>query len=144
HMAQRDERWRLWIIAIGSLLSVGVGAASVMVSGIVPFMVLTATFAGLAIFWFGSASALSQSLVEVRMRSTVGGIFFLLSNMVGYGIGPVIVGSLSDWFQPEFGDQSLRYAMFAMVFMNCASALAFFAAARPLKPDLERAAAADA
>ncbi|MDF7776443.1 MFS transporter [Sphingomonas sp. AOB5] len=144
HMAQRDERWRVWIIAIGAVVSVGVGAVSVMVGDITSFIVLTATFAGLAIFWFGSASSLSQSLVEIRMRSTVGGIFFLLSNMVGYGLGPVIVGFLSDYYQPSFGEESLRYAMFTMVFCNCLSALAFYMAGRSLRKDLDTAAAADA
>jgi predicted MFS family arabinose efflux permease len=142
-MAQRDERWRLWIIAIGALCSVAVGATSVLVEDIRLFIVLTAAFAGLSIFWFGSASSLSQSLVEVRMRSTVGGIFFLLSNMVGYGLGPVIVGALSDMLQPSFGEQSLRYAMFGMVFVNCTAALAFYLASRTLRGDLTRAADAD-
>ena len=41
-------------------------------------------------------------------------IVMLLVNLIGMGIGPQIVGLLSDQLMPALGNDSLRYAMLVM------------------------------
>ena len=51
-----------------------------------------------------------QSLVNERMRSVALALIFLLTYLIGYGLGPIAVGVLSDLLVPSFGQESLRYA----------------------------------
>jgi predicted MFS family arabinose efflux permease len=54
---------------------------------------------------------LLQRLVAAEVRATVMAVVMLLANLIGMGVGPQIVGSLSDHLLPVFGEDSLRYAM---------------------------------
>jgi hypothetical protein len=50
---------------------------------------------------------------------------YLLINGVGYGFGPVIIGSLSDILRQHFHDDSLRYALLITLPIYAAAALAY-------------------
>lgn len=52
-----------------------------------------------------------QSLTSERMRSTALALIFLLANLIGAGLGPIVVGISSDLLTPSFGQESLRYAL---------------------------------
>lgn len=62
----------------------------------------------------GPLFALIQTLVPSGMRATAIAFIFLVSNLVGMGMGPVAVGMLSDVLKPLLGEESLRYALLAM------------------------------
>lgn len=143
-LGARDERRRVWVVAIGALAAMTVGAASILTDSPFWALVFVAIFAGVALFWFSIIAALTQALVEVRMRSTLAGLLFLLSNVIGYGLGPILIGMASDAIEPEFGPDSLRYAMLAVLMLNAWSALHFFLAGRSLRADMAKASAADA
>ena len=55
-----------------------------------------------------------QSLVNDRMRSVALALIFLLANLIGFGLGPLVAGVLSDLLAPTFGQESLRYALLAL------------------------------
>ena len=63
-----------------------------------------------------------QSLVEVRMRAVAVAFISLLSNLIGMGFGPIVVGLLSDMLEPIVGQESLRYALLLLipVYLWCA------------------------
>jgi hypothetical protein len=52
------------------------------------------------------------------------------------GIGPQLVGILSDLSQPMFGKDSLRYAMLVMSLLAFWSAFHFWRVSRTVKDDL--------
>jgi len=52
-----------------------------------------------------------QSLVEERMRAVALAFIFMLSGLIGMGIGPVAIGVISDALSPSLGQESLRYAL---------------------------------
>jgi len=62
----------------------------------------------------GPILAIVQTLVPSRMHATSIAIIYLCSNLVGMGLGPLVLGALSDALQPHFGGQSLRYALTAL------------------------------
>lgn len=61
--------------------------------------------------YLGPSFALLQGLAPVKLRATWAAITLLSINLIGLGIGPYLVGQLSDLLQPRFGADSLRYAM---------------------------------
>jgi MFS family permease len=64
--------------------------------------------------FLGPTYALMQRLVSNEMRATTMAVVMLLTNVIGFGIGPQIVGLLSDALAPVAGQDSLRYAMIVM------------------------------
>jgi MFS family permease len=68
------------------------------------------------------AYAAIQSLVEDRMRAVAMAFIFMLSNLIGLGLGPLAVGMVSDALATNFGDESLRYALllFSPGYLWCA------------------------
>lgn len=138
HLGARDERYRAWLIAAASLATTAIGAWSVLTPSPTAALVSVVVFAAAVVFWFPTVAALAQGLVEPRMRSTVAGLLFLLSNLIGYGIGPLAVGALSDALAPTFGAHALRYAMLAALALTVWAAVHFFLAGRKLREDLER------
>ena len=132
-LAIRDERWRAWVPALGALACVPVTAALVLAQDWSTTLLLWAAYGVTAPIWSGPGYGLSLSLVEPRMRATQTAILFLLTNLVGFGLAPMIVGMLSDLLAPRFGGESLRYAMLAIGLVNLWAALHFALAGRGLK-----------
>ena len=55
-------------------------------------------------------SAISN-LSDDRMRSAALALVFLMSNLIGFGLGPIAAGVLSDLLAPIVGQESLRYTL---------------------------------
>jgi len=138
-LGARDDRYRTWLIAIGALAALAIGSWSILTTNPNAALAGVIIFAATIMFWFPTVAALSQSLVEVRMRSTIAGLLFLLSNLIGYGIGPLLVGSLSDALAPAFAGESLRIAMLCLLGLIGWGALHFFLASKDLRKNLSKA-----
>lgn len=138
-LAKRDERWRVWVPALGTLACVPITVALVLARDWPTTLILWAAYGLTAPIWSGPGYGLSVSLVVPRMRAVQTAILFLLTNLIGFGLAPMIVGVLSDQLAPQFGAQSLRYAMLAIGLVNLWAALHFVLAGRGLTQDLERA-----
>ena len=118
---------------------------------LVPFVILPFFVMGLmaenltaTILWFlvpafsgsyamGPTFAMVQTLSPVHMRAVSSAILMLCLNLIGMGLGPLLVGVLSDILGPQHGEDALRVALayFALVglwgsfhFWRCGQALA--------------------
>jgi MFS family permease len=52
-----------------------------------------------------------QTLSPVQMRAVSSAIMMLCLNLVGMGLGPLLVGLLSDLLTPYHGDDALSVAL---------------------------------
>lgn len=84
-----------------------------------------------------------QTVVPSTMRATALASLYLVSNLVGMGIGPFLVGALSDLLQPALGDGSLRYALLAMCPCYMLAAFYVWRASRMVMDDVARASEGD-
>lgn len=81
---------------------------------------LTACMAGALLMlalgptWMGPVYAGVQSEVPRHQRARAAALLILFINLVGLGVGPLLVGMLSDLFTPASGDGALGYALFAV------------------------------
>jgi MFS family permease len=65
--------------------------------------------------YLGPTFAMLQGLAPVRMRAMWAAITLLVINMIGLGLGPTLIGVLSDLLKPWAGAQeSLRWALLLM------------------------------
>jgi len=110
-ISTRDGRWYVWLPALGCLLSVPLYILSFMTSSAILATVLL-TLASICIFlYYTPSQVVLQNMAQPRMRATVAFVFFLVVGLVGVGLGPTLVGLLSDSFAAHLftlGDYSLR------------------------------------
>ena len=87
-------------------------------------------------FFFAPTFSILQRLVPDDMRATTLAIVMLLANLIGMGIGPQLVGILSDIMRPTLGDTSLRVALLLVSFVALWSAFHFWRASDAVADDL--------
>lgn len=87
-------------------------------------------------FFMGPTYALLQRLVPDNMRATALAVVLLLVNLIGMGLGPQIVGFLSDELAPSFGADALRIAMLSISAVALWSSYYFWRAGETIREDL--------
>jgi MFS transporter, Spinster family, sphingosine-1-phosphate transporter len=86
----------------------------------------------------GPLFATMQTLIPQRMRATAIAVNYLFANLIGLGIGPLVVGALSDALQPRLGQESLRYALLLLCPGYLWAAWHLWCSARSVTDDLKR------
>lgn len=81
------------------------------------------------------ALALVQNLTPPRSRATAAAVLMLMFNIVGLGFGPPFAGVVSDFLKPEYGDESLRWALMALMPFAAAAGFAQYRMTRTLEKD---------
>jgi len=92
-------------------------------------------------FFIGPCMALVLNLAPPQMRSTFTAWSVLVGNVFNLIVAPQFVGILSDWFGGAHGSDaaSLRLALLVLAPTGFWAAWHFFAAARTVAPDMQRA-----
>ncbi len=91
----------------------------------------------LSLVWLGPIIAAFQHLVTPNMRATASAIFLFVNNLIGIGLGNLLIGRISDALGAEFGDESLRYAILVGTVFYLIAATLFIVTAPRLKRDWE-------
>jgi MFS family permease len=86
----------------------------------------------LALAWLGPTLSAIQHLVPADMRAVASSLFLFINNLIGLGLGTLVIGRLSDHFAAQHGSESLRYAILSGTGFYLLSALLFALAARRL------------
>lgn len=93
--------------------------------------------------YLGPTFALLQGLAPLRTRAMWAAITLLVINLIGLGLGPTLIGMLSDLFEPALGvRQSLRWALIAMACLTPWAIFHYWRAGVHLKRRQQIAAAA--
>lgn len=64
----------------------------------------------LNILWLGPLITAVQNLVPPHMRATASACFNLINNLIGLGLGALLMGALSTAMTAQYGADALRYA----------------------------------
>ena len=136
---RHDVRWNLWCVVIIWVAIAPFNIALYLSSDPIWALGLfiVPAFAGAA--YLAPMLSMTQSLVTLRMRSVASAILLFILNIIGLGLGPQTVGFVSDLLRPQFGVESLRYALLFTSFVGLWGAFHIFMATRTLKEDIERA-----
>lgn len=138
-LGRRDRRSGLWLVIVVLLIATPLLLAAYLQAG--PSALLF-YFGGalLGQFWIAPGYALAQSLVPARMRATGAAVQFILLNLIGFGLGPLITGLLSDALGAAGTEtDGLRHALVGVTLLNLWAAAHFLLATRSLEADLDRA-----
>jgi predicted MFS family arabinose efflux permease len=138
-LAQRDVRLPLMLGAASILLGLPTALGSLFIHSAAGSIFLVALSVLLWGAHGGPVLATLYSVARPRMRATAGALAIFFQSAVGFGIGPLCVGVLSDLLAPKLGVESLRYALLAPICLMPFIVITLYAAARVLPRDLRSA-----
>ena len=120
-LAKRDARWRVGVPILGCAMALPAGltffllpagGAWTLAGMVVPHAIGFYVLFGLtAAWWTAPVYTVLTELLAPHRRATTVAFFNLGMVLIGGGLGPLVVGALSDGLLPYFGAESLRYAL---------------------------------
>ena len=84
-------------------------------------------------FYLSPSVALVQEEVRPNERVLAGALLLLVMNLVGLGLGPTLLGAISDWLRPAHPEHSLQLAFYTLVPVYLLAALCFLWLARAIR-----------
>ncbi len=131
-LGETDKRWKMWIVAYAKFIAAPIIVyfflemdTSIALLVYIPTVLLGA-------FYLGPSFAMIQTRSPVHMRAMCSAIMLFILNIIGLGFGPQAVGILSDFLRPEFGDESLRYALLILSFISIWGGVHYYLAGKHL------------
>jgi MFS family permease len=137
HFGKKDKRWYLKLPAYAIMLSIFFAAGALFLQNKSFSIICLGCCASLQSMYLGPAIAVAHTLVPASMRSLTSAILFLVLNLIGLGLGPVVVGIISDQLAPSLGNESLRWAMSITIVVGIVSTILFFITAKKLAVELK-------
>ena len=144
---KNDRRWYMLVPGIATLTMVPFQFVTFLHPSLaVAFPSFCFTMLLAAVF-FGPSFAMTQALAALRMRSVATSILLFVQTLIGFGLGPLVAGRISDWLQPAGmnlpllglvgqGKDSLRWGLVILGLVNIWSAAHYFRGSRYLLADL--------
>jgi len=143
-LMKRDVRWQLGIPLIGGTIvipaslayfllpsGIGIQFLGVAIPQAVLFFILMSFFSS----WiYASSVAALSNVIPAHQRAVANAVYMVFYTVLGFGLGPVSVGMLSDALAQSAGQEGLRYALAILAFAMAISMLFY---AKALKPYLE-------
>ena len=143
-LVKRDVRWQIGIPLIGIGIMIPASLAYFLWpadSGIqflgmeMPQVMIFFMLMGFFSSWCPAVSmAALSNVIPAHQRAVANAMYVVFYTVLGYGMGPVSVGMLSDVLVPFAGKEGLRYAL---AVLSIALVIAMWFYAKALKPYLE-------
>jgi len=134
-LGQGDRRWYARLPAIAWLITAPTFALGLLTTNLWIAWPLLLIPNALNILWLGPVTTAVQHLVPQASRATASASFLLINNLIGLGIGPMLIGALSDLFKERFGIEALRYAAVSVVGFYLVAAFLMMLAVKRLRKD---------
>ncbi|HVF16998.1 MAG TPA: MFS transporter, partial [Steroidobacteraceae bacterium] len=143
--SRSEVRWQLWTPGIATLLNVPAAILAYTLAD--KNMVIATMFVSLVfgVMYLGPSYATMQRLVDIRERALGSAVLLLIVNLIGLGLGPTLVGVVSDVINNRLlGEglaaevakaQGLRWALVIMVTINVWSFIHYMIGAKTLVRD---------
>jgi len=126
--------WYSWMCAIGLILSLPLSITVFATHHANIALTLLCVPMALNNMIVGPTTASIQSIAGPKQRAVAAALYLVLSNLIAAGLGPLIIGAVSDALHAHYSTNSLRYALLLVVPVTAAwAAVHFFLAGRALR-----------
>lgn len=134
----RGKQHLLTVPAIAQALSVPFLLAALSVPDWRLSMVLF--FPAIVLNWLYVAPYYSavQGLVPPAARAVASAAILFMQNLIGLGLGPVLLGYCSDLLKPSYGTESVRYVLFIAGLVSLLAGVFLWRARKHLPAELDR------
>jgi len=136
-LGQQDSKWYLIFPMIMLLISL---PFTVLMLWTDDKMICLGAMAICKICWttyLAPCIAMSHGLVGIRMRALASAILFLVLNLVGLGLGPLVIGAISDTLAETYGNTGLVYALHTSIAMILLAIICFWIGSKRIHEDLQ-------
>jgi predicted MFS family arabinose efflux permease len=116
--SKRDQKWMPRVVTIATLLGLPFGIAIYLVPNSTLVFALIGIPALMGSVYLPPTYAMTQGLVEVKMRTVASALLLFVINLIGMGLGPVLAGAISDYLTPQYGQNALAYSLLVLSFLN--------------------------
>jgi predicted MFS family arabinose efflux permease len=100
------------------------------------FLLFVPTFLGS--LYYGPTYSSVQGLTSPQSRAMASAVLLFFQNLIGLGLGPLAFGMLSDAIKPSFGEDSVRYVLYAASLMSLIPAFFFWRCSLRLNAELDQ------
>jgi MFS family permease len=134
-LGNSDRRWYARLPAIAWLITAPAWALGLLAPNLWLAWPLLLVGNALNILWLGPVTTAVQHLVPQPMRATASASFLLINNLIGLGVGPLLIGRLSDALKASHGVDALRTAAVASTGFYVLAAVLMFLCVKRLRSD---------
>ena len=139
-LGSHDPARRLQTVGFALVAVAPIWAAVFLVDDWIMAVTLLILPGGLLAVHLAPTFAMVQSLAHPSMRATAAALLLFVTNLVGFGLGPVAVGALSDALMPSYGKDSLKMALLLVPPLCLWAGYHYHAAERTIEAELTEAA----
>jgi MFS family permease len=132
-LGRMDRGWYAKLPGIAWLITAPTFAAGLLAPNLWLAWPLLLIPNALNILWLGPVTTAVQHLVPRPMRATASASFLLINNLVGLGVGPLLIGGLSDALKSTYGVDALRNAAVACCGFYLVATLLMLLCIKPLR-----------
>ena len=128
----RGFQYGLWMLALIPFVSIPFFIMGLFADNLTTAMLLFIIPGFACNCFLGPTSAMVQTLSPVHMRAVSSAIKMLCINLIGLGLGPLLVGVLSDFLSPRYGEEALSVALAYFTLVGLWGSLHFWLCGRAL------------
>lgn len=135
-MGNKDVRWYLWVGVIGAVLNIIPSLIMIFTPHAKLAMAMMFFTSMTTAFYLGPMIAVTHSLVNAKMRAFASAIFFFILNLIGLGMGPLVIGAISTYLEPTYGVESIKYAFLFSFIPGIIAMVCFYLASKHYTKEL--------
>jgi MFS family permease len=134
----KDLRAYMVAPAIASLVTIPIYITAITIDSAGIALCILTINGLLGTLWYGPVYATGQGVVPPHMRATTAAILLFIINLIGLGLGPLLVGMLSDHFAGPMGmgkGEGVRWALITSASFGVFAFAMFWLARRTIRRD---------
>jgi MFS family permease len=122
-LSRRSSVAPVFIAALGQLLMIPFFLAAMQARSFILFCALHATAYGLSALGGPMNVAAAHSVTPPQVRGAAAAVLVMIATLAGYGLGPPMIGAVSDFLGSGSPAQRLRIALMAGLVFNAIAAV---------------------
>ncbi|MEO0435347.1 MAG: MFS transporter [Pseudomonadota bacterium] len=139
HLSQKGYERGMWMIVLVMVVSLPFAVTGFSSDDLKTALIFLIIPGFTSNFFLGPTIAMVQTLSPVPMRAVAAAVKMLCLNLIGLGLGPLIVGGLSDALGAKHGDNALQISLTYFLFVGLWGAVHFGLCARELAKRTKKA-----
>ena len=137
-LSNRGFQYGMWMLAIVPFFTIPLFILGLLADNLTTAILLFIVPGFAANYVIGPTIAMIQTLSPVHMRAVSSAIKMLCLNLIGMGIGPLLVGLLSDLLTPRYGGDALAVGLAYFTLVGLWGSLHFWLCGRALAKQNKR------
>ncbi|WP_262689579.1 spinster family MFS transporter [Kordiimonas aestuarii] len=133
----KDPRWYLWLPGLSAVCAIPLAVLAYHTDSRNVMLGTYFIVVVMSTLYLAPAIAVTHRLVSPRMRAMSSAILFFVLNLIGMGLGPVLVGAISDFELARTGADGLRTALTIGTSLAILKGYLFWMGGRKLPQDIQ-------